>query len=488
MCDNIRQQAYYFFDYRHIRCGDLEWRSPNGEPLPVAGPPGEAVEAIADPVYVARGIRLAAQPARKTDPLPADTKRGSRVIYENSIYRSWSIKVAYPTGKDLGSYSSAQVEKVEIVYSESDDGFDWAEKARSPITPYGVSGFDGFTVFIDPHGAPTERYKAVFMASAPPEQHAALMVEYDKLHSRHQDVRIVQRRKPTCLYAAVSPDGLHWEALPEPLMIHYSDTDTTVFFDAWLGKYVMYTRLYPYDRRVIARAEADDYHHWGPVSPLIWPGLDSPNTDIYLNAYSTYPGAPEYRLMFPMFYTRDDQRSTVRLFSSADGLVWNQVPGGPVITPGKRGAWDSEFIHAGKDLVPLGAGRVAVPYAGTPYPHKYPRWPQVLAAGRGAWAWWSEGRLCAVTADDEGSFITMPIFPAGRALSLNARTTRAGEIRVGILDAPGRTLADCTPIEGDGAALPVHWHGQDDIGVPDDQPVILQFRMRHAELFGFSWY
>ena len=32
-------KTYLFIDYRHIRCGDLEWVSPGGDRLQVAGPP-----------------------------------------------------------------------------------------------------------------------------------------------------------------------------------------------------------------------------------------------------------------------------------------------------------------------------------------------------------------------------------------------------------------------------------------------------------------
>ncbi|MHB0936562.1 MAG: hypothetical protein ACYC6A_09250 [Armatimonadota bacterium] len=487
MPEPIRQQRCLFTDFRHIMCGDLEWRAKGGAAVPVAGPPSPPAPVTADPTWVADGIRLVAQPAQKTDPLPPGTPRGARVMHENGIYRSWSIKADYPPGQDLGSYSHKAAETVAIVYTESTDGFDWTEQARSPIIPRGVAGFDGFTVFVDPHGAASERYKAVYMASVPEDQHEAIRAQYRQRHPRYQDWRILERAVPYAIYAAVSPDGLHWESLPEPVMIHYSDTDTTVLWDEWLGKYVMYTRMYPFDRRVIARAETDDFRQWGPVSPLIWPGLEDPHVDIYLNAYSAYPNLPAYRFMFPMFYHRDNQRSDVRLFSSADGLVWNQVPGGPVIVPGESGAWDSEFIQAGKDIVPFGAGRVAVPYAGTPYPHKYPRWQHVLESHRGGWAWWPEGRLCALTAEKDGSFFTFRLQPAGRTLKLNLRTAAAGEVSVGLFETPGRSVAECSPLTGDDPAMTVHWGDQTDIGSPEGQPVILQFKLRHAELFGFEW-
>ena len=291
-----------------------------------------------------------------------------------------------------------------------------------------------------------------------------------------------------CLFYATSPDGLRWTAAPEPFLMHASDTDTTIYWDAALERYVLYTRMFRDERRWVGRAEAEDFQHWGPIEPIIWPRLDDPpDYDFYLNGRTEYPGLPEYHLMFPMLWHRFTERSEVRLYSSADGIAWNQVPGEPVITVGAPGEWDCEFIGGGKDLVPFGEGRIAIPYTGTSYPHKYPRWQAVWKAWKMAWASWEEGRLCALTADRAGEFCTMPMVPAGRELRLNCRVPKGGEIRVGSLGVAGRTIDDCDPLHGDSLSLPVHWRGETDIGVPAGEPVSLQIKLRAAELFGLEW-
>ena len=445
-----------FTDLRHIRCGDLEWLSPEGKELPVAGPPEPEVEARPRTGFVPHGIRLVAQPAKKTEPLPKGSRFG-RVIFESGTYRSWYWDLKYRPGENLGSYSRKPPQSVEICYSESEDAFEWKEEARCEIEVPGLWGFDGFTFFLDPKGPSDERYKVVYMAHPPREDFPSLWREYQKVHPRNRDLRL-REDYISCMYAAASPDGIHWEAIREPLMVHKSDTDTSVYYDSWLDRYVMYTRLHWQERRWIGRAEAEDFRHWSPVEPLIWPSLDGPlSDDIYTNGRTEYPGQPGCHLMFPMVYHRYTQTSEVRLFSSADGICWNQVPGSPILSPGAPGDWDSEFIHAGKDLVPLGNEKVGVPYAGTSFPHKYPRWESVLRAGRRAWAWWPKGRICAVVADEEGEFFTFPMRPAGRQLRLNVRTRRAGEVRVGLVNVPGRSAADCDPVFGDGLTVPVHW-------------------------------
>ena len=481
------QKTYLFIDYRHIRCGDLEWVSPGGDRLPVAGPPEPQVEAIARTGFVPHGIRLVAQKAKKIEPSSKSSRRGPRVIFENGLYRSWSFNVTYPPGRNLGAYSTDLPTSVEISYHESKDGFEWLDKARCPIDVPGQRSFDGFTFFIDAKGPSEERYKFVYMAVPPESERTTLWEKYSKLHPRYRDMRLRENHFG-CIYAAVSPDGIHWKPIPRPLMVHWSDTDTSVYYDSWLDKYVMYTRLYPYERRTIGRAESEYFHNWGPVTPLICPSLHgSLSDDIYTNGRTEYPGIPDYHLMFPMVYHRWTQTSEVRLYASADGICWNEVPGGPVIAPGEPGEWDSEYIVAGKDLVPLGNDRIGIPYAGTSFPHKYPRWQNVLGTGRSTWVWWPKGRLCAVVADEEGEFATFPVTPAGRELRLNVRTRRAGEVRIGLVGIPDRSIEDCDPICGDDLAMPVHWKGQTDIGSKEGEKVTLHFKLRAAEIFGFEW-
>ena len=481
-------KSYLFTDQRLIDPGDLRWLSPEGKPLPVAGPPEPMTDAYADWGSVPRGVRLVAQRAVKMEPLPKEHSVFGEVIVEDGMYRSWAMDVSYPPGGNLGSYSTSQPLSVSILATESADGFEWKQRARNEVSVPGQTRMDGFTFFVDPAGSPKERYKAVYMARPPESEIGPLWEQYRKVHPRYRDVRLGPDRKITCIYGLVSPDGLRWTPIREPFMVHYSDTDTTVYYDEWLRKYVMYTRLYLLSRRMIARAEASDFRHWGPVEPMIWPSLDEPlSTDVYTNARTCYPGMPEVHLMFPMFYHRADQTSDIRMYSSYDGIHWNQVPGGPVIKPGEPGQWDSEFIVAGKNLVPLGSDRVAIPYSGTPYPHKYPRWQPVLEAGHRTWAWWPKGRLCAVTADEDGEFTTFSIPVMGHELRINARTRRAGGIWVGLVGREGRSVADCDAITGDNFAHPVHWKGQADVGVESGASVALRFKLRYAELFGFEW-
>ena len=45
------------------------------------------------------------------------------------------------------------------------------------------------------------------------------------------------------MFGAVSPDGIHWKAIPGPLVIHYSDTTNVVYYNGQFERYVWYTQM-----------------------------------------------------------------------------------------------------------------------------------------------------------------------------------------------------------------------------------------------------
>lgn len=483
-----------FTDYRHICCGSLSWRDAKGVGVPLRLSP----DATRTPVYahyqegyrIPTGIRLEAQPATKVAD-PINRIIGERVIHDQGVYRSWYMTV---DGMRSGIDGRGETAKeMDICHVESADGMKWSEPDRCRIDVPGQSFAHG-SAFLDPLAPPDQRYKFVYDARVTGDIAKPLLERLRQRPARYLDLdrRILSGRPVDldCFFVATSPDGLHWTPVAKPLFMHKGDTENTFLFDAAIGKYVLYTRGYRYDRRVVLRVETVDFFNWEPFAPalVIEPRLeDPPDYDVYTNAYCEYPGAPQYRLMFPMFFHHSTERSDVRLYTSTDGLSWSQVPGGPVLSPGETGAWDSEFISVGKDLVPLGRNRVGMPYQGTCYPHKYPRWPEVFDAMKYGWAWWPEDRLCAVKADGLGEFCTLPLTPAGRTLAINFRTPAAGLVQVGIAGIKDRAVDDCDPLSGDSLARVVSWNGQTDIAVPDGEPVIVQIRMRQAELFSLQW-
>ena len=506
------QKTYLFTDFRDIRCSDLQWWAPDGSPLPLTNPPEPIVPAHATGPFMPRGIRLATRRANKMEPSPGPTN----IMHDGGMYRSWNLEFEYDSGRTAQGWTDASPRQILVCYRESKDGFQWSEPTRSRFTMPGLTHFASSHVFIDPAGQPDQRYKMVYCTHPPEEQKAAIIKRYiQSVPYPYRDVRLrydkVKGPIVACMYAAVSPDGFAWQPIPDPLMVNFADTDLNVYYDPIIRKYVLYMRLYHEERRTVARAESDDFYHWDPPVPIIRPSLHwAPTDDVYTSGRTGYPGLPQYHLMFPMIYHRLSQRTESHLYSSADGIGWRQVPGGPILEPGPSGSWDSEMCSVHRPLVPLGPQRVGMRYGGNPWPHKYPRWPhRPMPKLTKGWCWWPQGRICGLTADDEGEFTTFPMVPAGRQLRLNVSTKRAGWIRVEVLAVSGlaeeqfdimtgvntvgatavskRSLADCDPIVGDHLAEPVHWNGNTDIAVRQTDGVTLRFSMREAEIYGFEW-
>ena len=104
------------------------------------------------------------------------------------------------------------------------------------------------TFLIDPHAPAEQRYKFIYCAQFAKGMFQPQLEAYLQQPSRYRDDRISTQRR-FGMFAAVSPDGVSWTALSKPLMLHPSDTDTTVLWDEGLGKYVMYTRMFRSGRR-----------------------------------------------------------------------------------------------------------------------------------------------------------------------------------------------------------------------------------------------
>ena len=117
-----------------------------------------------------------------------------------------------------------------LAYAESTDGSTWTKPTIGTVEldgskdnniVYGLNVARGRSVnsacvFRDPTGGPNDRYKLLYRDPQDDVPH---------------------------LYGAVSPDGLHWETLDEPLIPNYfSDTHNVVGYDPRRGQYVAYVR------------------------------------------------------------------------------------------------------------------------------------------------------------------------------------------------------------------------------------------------------
>lgn len=482
----------YFHDWRYVHCGGYRWTAQDGQPVPVWGldpVPPMRYEFVDMPL----GIRLVAQRAEKTEPVLTPEKANAiflfagTVIHDDGRYRLWYD--CWPR-EHIGSGQMGNFNYVR--YAESDDGMDWklpslglieCEGSRANNVVYGPSltpetGYHGGCVFKDPSAGPSERYKSFYLGQIP-----------EKALARYKEERpgdLDGSDLPYAIYGAVSPDGLSWKPIPEPLVAQTSDTHNVCTYDAARGKYVAYCRSWFFNRRTIGRMETEDFRRFPLPEELFWPNAQMAPYDLwYANAKTIMPGTTDYHVMFPMRWRLTEDQFDFHLATSPDGIVWGFVPGGPVCEPGAPGAWDGGVVAPGLGLMDLPGDRMGLLVAGSPVPHKYPRRPPMGAL---AWAWWQRDRLVALEAEIEGSFALWPLKFRGRTAHLNFRTRIPGFIQVEAVGSdgkvlPGRGFDQCDRLNGDFLDQVVTWAGQADIGHPEGEAVTLRFRIRSAELF-----
>lgn len=502
-----------FTTWIHVRPGEFDWRDRNNRSVFASkvdkiGPDEGRFKAYDSPW----GVRLEAEQAQRIGPIITGGERPWEVngIWVNTLmhdegkYRLWGI------GQHDKPWSEDQGEKGNRVacYLESDDCKTW----RRPSL--GLIEFDGSrdnnlvdmsphaTVFKDPVAPPEERYKAIWVW-----QYDRTL--FDQLKDRRPWSKSAVPASGKFVYAlmaAVSPDGLKWTNLPEPISIETSDTHNICYYDRVLQKYVLYTRtreVMPLadgfspsprtsdlGRRAIGRTESKDFRAFPLSQTIIETTSDMlPSDTYYTNGYTTIPGAPDHHLMFPTIWHQGNDSSSFALFTSHDGRLWSRAPGSPILKTADFGQWDGGSIFNAPGLVELPDGGWAMPYTGYVYPHKYPRGAWKYAVGL---AVWPKGRLMSLVADSRGEFATAAIVAPGKQMFINAVTARAGSILIEAMDTsgkaiPGWTFAEALPIIGDQYWAPVTWKDHQDIGVEPGKPVAFRFRMDQARIYGIEF-
>lgn len=490
----LRSKRLAFTTWRSVRPGSFAWVDAEGRNVTVSGSsrPREARLVRSDPP---RGIRIAAEPAQREGPLALEERPGEEkgialttILKDAGLHKAWGV--AWGEGGTRG------------VYFESADGRSWSRRDAQ----FFVDGRPGElnlgegTVFVDPSAPAAERFKLVTLGHMSFEE----FERWRERDPRPWDPRAVREdaRQVFFLEGFLSPDGLRWTRLPEPLSVEHSDTQIVAYYDEDLARYVIYTRLWMVDersarappgavwwavgRRAIGRTESPDFRRFPLSEMMLVPPLDRPPSDaLYTNCRTSLPGAPREHLLFPTIWHTIDDSTSVVLAASAEGRAWNYVPGGSVFRTGTFGSWDGGCVFARPNLIELPDGAFALPYTGYDVPHKYPRGRFRFGTG---YAVWPKGRLVGIEAEDAGEFATIGFLAPGRRLLVNALTARAGRLSVEVADLggkplPGRSFADCDPLFGDLYREPARWRGEEDLGVPEGTPIVLRFRLDRAKVY-----
>ena len=496
----LQSNVVYFHDWRYVNHGGYRWDDAQGEEVPLWI--SEPVSGLRyDYIDMPLGIRLVAQRAELTEPvLTAEQANqlflfGGNLIHEDGLYRLWYD--CWPR-EDIGTDRMGNYNLVR--YAESDNGMDWrlphlgVVEYRGttgnnvvyggPLTP--ESGYHGGCVFVDPSGPPEERYKVFHLGTISQEGLRRYRIQWpDDI-----DPFRIEGDRVSALFGGVSPDGLQWTPLEEPLVVQYSDTHNVCTYDSASGRYLAYVRTWYMGRRTIGYTSSADFRHFPLPEELFWPDASCAPYELwYANGKTIMPGTTDYHVMFPMRWSLTDDRFDFHLATSPDGVVWGFVPGGPVCEPGQPGSWNGGVVAPGVGLAPLPGDRTGILVAGSPVPHKHPRRPPLGAL---AWAWWPRNRLVALEAETVGYFALFPLQFSGRTVRLNFRSSPAGYVKVEASGPngqilPARSFNDCDVLSGDELDHLVTWRGETDLGHADGSPVTIRFRLRTAELFSVAF-
>ena len=383
--------------------------------------------------------------------------------------------------------------KAMMAYAESTDGKTWVKPKIGNVSfkgstdnnlVYGLElslgrGAHGATVFKDPNASPDQRYKLVHMA---------------------------REKSRLGVFGAVSPDGLIWKPVEDPLLLNYmSDTQTVVRFDEEKGRYVGYFRGWRgmelgswHGRRTIAYAESDTFESWPVPQSIVEPDvIDNPDTDIYTNAYTPWPGAAQAHLMFPAFYQRSADALEVHLMTSRDGVNWERPSRKPIVPRGEPGSDWEGGVYAGCGLVSLKSGEWSLPIGPKWHTHNQGHFSQGRPEeppnhGFLCRALWRQDGITSLEAESEGKCTTVPVTFTGRQLEVNAWTQFAGEVRFELAEVSGdpvagHTFEDCDAISGDVLQHTVSWKGESDLSTWAGKPMRLRLWLRRARLHAIQF-
>lgn len=464
-----------FTNWYYVNPGDLDWINAEGKSVYVEG--NEHPNAA---TYVGRetprGIRIRARKPEIRGPYDIPHRM---ILQDGDTYCGW-------TGN---------------AYLESIDGITWEKKADLVFDQES----DGlFHIFKDPSAPEAERYKSVWVGEVNAEEFGAYREKRPDGWEPRALLHYKESGKVSCLRGSVSPDGITWKTLPDPIVSEYSDTYNTGYFDRFLGNYVLFTRYWSIGsrsatldsdirnswtgvgRRAIGRSESESFAQFPPSELMLEPTPDMlPSEVLYTNCYTTVPGAPDHHLMFPTVWNASSTDATrLVLASSHNGINWHWVPGGDLADTQPFGRWDGGCIWANPNLIELPNGDWALPYMAHNVPHKYPRGQRVGALG---YAVWPKGRLVGIEAEDRGEFSMIAVIAPGRTLRVNAETSRTGGVWVAVAGVEGKSFEACEKLFGDVHWNAVRWDGESDLGVAPGKAVRLRFKLEQATLFGIEF-
>jgi len=386
-----------------------------------------------------------------------------------TIFRDGDLFRMYYRGSHWDTSKKKATHREVTCYAESRDGVNWV---KPNLGLFEFNGSKDNNIVLDGLGT------HCFVAFKDENPNARPEARY----------RGVSRGWPlgkTGLYIYESPDGIRWKMTQsEPVITQGEfDSQNLAFWDARIGKYREYHRIFVDGIRAIMTATSDDFVQWSKPELLGYQeGI--PNQHLYTNAILPYARAPHLYLGFPTRYLPNDgQRVEPTLMVSRDGLNFHRwlEPIVPESAPKDRGGNRSNYMAWGLVELPGRANNLSV-YATEAYyagPDSRLRRFEYRKDG-----------FVSVNGGTRGGVLIAKPIQLGRLadrLTLNYRTAEEGLVRVGLYRPdgnaiPGFSLAECRALAGDQLSEAVMWKRVQDNVVGKNNADISQLRKSHPVL------
>ena len=307
------------------------------------------------------------------------------------------------------------------------------------------------------------------------------------------------------LFAAFSPDGVHWKAIDKPVAPMVGDR-TNLMFDPTLDKpYVAYTRRHTMmadlKRRVVYRSESSDFMEWSDPELVLAPDL-ADSHDLQFYSMSAFRYGSMYLGFVQCLHSSED-RIDIQLATSRDNRTWQRTaPREVFLENGVKGVWDAEWVSIASNA-PFSKdehGRLWLYYEGRNAAHgqvyPFPRGSIGLATIR------RDGFASIDAGSVEGSLTTKPFIWPGAKLLVNMNARGCASItdgwqqgpgaRLEILDANGNVVSElsrneCIPFTGDSRDHDhkFRWTSGKDLNGLIGVKIRLRFFLVDTELYGF---
>lgn len=267
---------------------------------------------------------------------------------------------------------------------------------------------------------------------------------------RYKMVYDVGLGKPCARFSA---DGIHWGEVREVQGFNsrQGDTHNNAFYDARLGKYLWFTKLY-LGERLVTRLESDDFQTWRSSGVVLRSTLDEGRAH-QTYALTVFPYANIYLGYVMMYHVGAGRTVDVELAWSHDSIHWQRVAPGKAFLPlGEKGSCDSGCIYAQAGPAAMQDGKHLIYYGGSPTVHL---------------GWKRSGDLCLARLREDGFAAYEPnetgkpavlttslLRPTGQPIRLSADgevkmeilSERAGQVRLRLTLAPGAKLYAITGV------------------------------------------